>query len=124
MNIVLMRAGYPLVLILKNDRKKYYRALEKADKGNYTSLVKFTAQAVERSLDIYLKTLTPTSENREVFLLLSEISGQTPYSTKYLNLLARQGKLEAHKQGRNWLTTKEAVERYIERRQRERKLHK
>jgi len=123
MNIVLMKSGYPLVLILKNDRKKYYQALEKADKGNYIALVKFIAQAVERSLDIYLKTLTPSSEKREKFLLLSEISSKTPYSTKYLNLLARQGKLEAHKQGRNWLTTTEAVERYIERRERIRKLN-
>lgn len=123
MNIILMKAGYPLVLILKNDRKKYYQALEKADKGNYTALVKFIAQAVERSLDIYLKTLTPSSEKREEFLLLSEISSKTPYSKKYLNLLARQGKLEAHKQGRNWLTTTEAVERYIERRERARKLN-
>ena len=123
MNIVLMKSGYPLVLILKNDRKKYYQALEKADKGNYIALVKFIAQAVERSLDIYLKTLTPSSKKREKFLLLSEISSKTPYSTKYLNLLARQGKLEAHKQGRNWLTTIEAVERYIERRERKRKLN-
>jgi len=123
MNIVLMKSGYPLVLILKNDRKKYYQALEKADKGNYIALVKFIAQAVERSFDIYLKTLTPSSEKREKFLLLSEISSKTPYSTKYLNLLARQGKLEAHKQGRNWLTTTEAVERYIERRERIRKLN-
>ena len=123
MNIVLMKSGYPLVLIIKNDRKKYYQALEKADKGNYIALVKFIAQAVERSLDIYLKTLTPSSKKREKFLLLSEISSKTPYSTKYLNLLARQGKLEAHKQGRNWLTTIEAVERYIERRERKRKLN-
>lgn len=121
MNIVLMKKGYQLVLILKNDRKKYYQTLEKADKGNYLALVAFIAQAVERSLDIYLKTLTPSSEKREKFLLLSEISSKTPYSTKYLNLLARQGKLEAHKQGRNWLTTTEAVDRYIERRERKRK---
>lgn len=79
------------------------------------------AQAVERSLDIYLKTLTPASQDREQFSLLSAISKQTPYSTKYLNLLARQGKLEAHKQGRNWLTTVKAVRRYIEKRERERK---
>lgn len=121
MNIILMRAGYPLVVILKNDRKKYYRALAQADKGNYIPFVGFMAQAVERSLDIYLKMLTPASQAREQFFLLSEISKRTPYSTKYLNLLARQGKLEAHKQGRNWLTSVKAVRRYIEKRERERK---
>jgi hypothetical protein len=28
-------------------------------------------------------------------------------------LLARQGKIDAYKEGRNWLTTKKAVEDYI-----------
>lgn len=124
MNIVLMKAGYPLVVILKNDRKKYYQALSKADKGNYVSLVRFIAQAVERSLDIYLKTLIPATEPREQFRLLSDISKSAPYSTKYLNLLARQGKLEAHKQGRNWLTSLDAVQRYVKNRERERKINK
>ncbi|MBT3249958.1 MAG: Fic family protein [Candidatus Pacebacteria bacterium] len=122
MNIILMKVGYPLVVILKNDRKKYYRVLAQADKGDYSLLVRFVAQAVERSLDIYLKVLTPMTMDREEFQLLSEISPKTPYSTKYLNLLARQGKLEAHKQGRNWLTSIESVRRYVGKKERERDL--
>jgi Fic family protein len=120
MNIVLMRSKYPLVVILKNDRKKYYRVLDQADKGNLKPVVQFVAQAVERSLDIYLKTLTPVGKKREKFQLLSEVSEQSSYSSKYLNLLARQGKLEAHKQGRNWLTSIDAVNRYIDKRERKR----
>jgi len=122
MNIILMKAGYPLTVILKNDRKKYYRVLDKADNGDYSPLVRFIAQAVERSLDIYLKMLTPMTENKEKFQLLSEVSPKTPYSTKYLNLLVRQGRLEAHKQGRNWLTSIDAVKRYINKKERERDL--
>ncbi|MEX0896341.1 MAG: Fic family protein [Patescibacteria group bacterium] len=118
MNVLLLRAGYPLAVILKNDRKKYYRALQLADTGDLTLLIRFISQAVERSIDIYLKTLTPNTKKSETYLLLSEISPKTPYSTKYLNLLARQGKLEAHKQGRNWLTSTQAVQRYIEGRER------
>lgn len=121
MNLLLMQEGYPLAIILKNDRKKYYQVLKKADKGNLIPFVNFIAQSLERSLDIYLKSLTPFSQKRETFLSLSEISKQTPYSSKYLNLLARQGRLEAHKQGRNWLTTKEAIERYIKNRARKKK---
>ena len=94
--------------------------MDQADKGNYLPLIKFIAQSVERSLDIYLKTLTPMTQIREQFQLLSKISPVTSYSTKYLNLLARQGKLEAHKQGRNWLTSVEAVDRYVKKRQRKR----
>lgn len=122
MNLLLMQSGYPLVIILKNDRKKYYDVLAKADSGKYEPLIKFIAQAVERSLDIYLKTLAPATQKQEKFLTLREIAKNTRFSAKYLNLLARQGKLEAHKEGRNWLTTKEAVERYLKNRTRQRKV--
>ncbi|KKQ38206.1 MAG: Filamentation induced by cAMP protein Fic [Candidatus Roizmanbacteria bacterium GW2011_GWA2_37_7] len=124
MNLFLMQAGYPLVVIMKTDRKKYYDVLDKADKGEYEPLVKFIAQSIERSLDIYLKTLTPATTKQEKFVTLTEISNTTPFSAKYLNLLARQGKLEAHKEGRNWLTSKEAVERYLKNRTRQRKITK
>ena len=124
MNVILMRTGYPLVVILKNDRKKYYDVLAKADSGKYEPLVKFIAQSVERSLDIYLKTLTPATQKQEKFLPLAEIAKHTPFSAKYLNLLVRQGKLEAYKEGRNWLTSKEAIERYLKHRRRQRKIAK
>lgn len=124
MNLLLMQAGYPLVIILKNDRKKYYDVIDKADSGKYEPLVKFIAQAIERSLDIYLKTLTPATPKQEKFVSLTEISKTTHFSAKYLNLLARQGKLEAHKEGRDWLTTKEAVERYLKNRTRQRQISK
>ncbi|MEZ7930166.1 MAG: hypothetical protein QMC21_01445 [Flavobacteriales bacterium] len=39
---------------------------------------------------------------------------------EYISLLARQGKIDAYKEGRNWLTTKEAVLDYIENRKRKR----
>ncbi|OGC16838.1 cell filamentation protein Fic, partial [candidate division WOR-1 bacterium RIFOXYA12_FULL_36_13] len=120
MNILIMQRGYPLAIVLKNDRKKYYRVLSRADKGDYLPLVRFIAQNVERSLNIYLKAITPFSEKNEKDELLSRISVKTGISAKYLNLLARKGKLEAYKQGRNWLTTKEAVDRYFENRERKR----
>ena len=121
MNLLLMQAGYPLVVILKNDRKKYYDVLSKADDGKYEPLIKFIAQSVERTLDIYLKTLTPATEKQEKFLTFNEIAKNTPFSAKYLNLLAGQGKLEAHKEGRNWMTSKEAIERYLKNRMRQRR---
>lgn len=120
MNVIIMREGYPLAVILKNDRKKYYDSLAKSDRGDYVPLVRFVAQSVERSLDIYLKALKPSKKNGEVFLTLNKISARTSYSAKYLNLLVRQGKLEAHKEGRNWLTSLEAVNRYIKSRKRKR----
>jgi Fic family protein len=122
MNLILMRAGFPLSVILKNDRKKYYRVLALADKEDTRPIIRFISSVVERSLDIYLKVLTPANQPRENFKSLLEISKGTPYSEKYLNLLARSGRLEAHKQGRNWLTRIEALKRYVDSRQRKRKI--
>jgi hypothetical protein len=34
--------------------------------------------------------------------------------------LARQGKIDAHKEGRNWFTTKKAIDDYINNRKRKR----
>ena len=120
MNIILMQAGFPLVVILKSDRQRYYTALAAADKGNYSLFVNFIARAVERTLDIYLKVLTPKKEYKEKYISLAELAKTTKFSDKYLNLLARNGKLEAHKEGRNWLTTKEALENYLAGRERKR----
>jgi len=120
MNIFLLQAGYPLVIVLKNDRKRYYRVLALADKGQYEPLVRFIAQAVERSLDIYFKVLTPDTKKKETLLMLADLSKQSSYSAKYLNLLARSGKLEAHKEGRDWLASKEALKRYVQGRKRNR----
>ena len=120
MNVILMRADYPLAVILKNDRKKYYNALAQADNENLAPLVRFIAQSAERSLDIYLKVLTPISEPKEKFISLKELSGGTKYSSKYLNLLARTGKLEAHKEGRIWFSSRESLGRYLEGRERKR----
>ncbi len=122
MNLLLIREGYPIVTILKNDRRKYYRLLQEADRGIYRPFVMFISQAILRSLDMYLEALKPIGIKKEKFLKLSELSRQIPYSEKYLNLLARTGKIEAHKEGRIWVTSKEAIKRYIKNRKRERKL--
>ena len=120
MNIVLMQSGYPLVIILKNDGKRYYNVLSEADKGDLIPFIRFIAQAVERSLDIYLKILTPKEKRKEKFIPLSQLSKGTKFSPKYLNLLIRTGKLEAHKEGRIWVSSKEALKRYLEGRKRKR----
>ncbi len=123
MNLLLMRTGYPLAIILKNDRKKYYQVLGEADKNHLAPLVRFIARAVERSLDIYLKIVTPAPQKKERYRTLTEVSKYFPYSAKYLNLLARQGKIEAYKEKRVWLTTREAIQRYIKGRKRKRKIY-
>jgi len=48
---------------------------------------------------------------------MSQASTLTPYSTEYLSLLARKGKLRAVKISRDWLTTEQAITEYVERQQ-------
>jgi Fic family protein len=121
MNLILMRKGFPPAIILKNDRKKYYEALNAANNGNYQKLVLLMVQALERSLNIYLNVLPNQKEDdeyKEISTLVEEPS--VPYGQEYISLLARQGKIDAYKEGRNWLTTKNAIENYIQHRKRER----
>jgi Fic family protein len=119
MNLLLMRSGYPIAIIQKNDRLKYYRALEDADTGELLTIIRIVAQAVERTLNLYLKAFTQSTAQSEL-LLLSEIAEETEFSTKHLNLLARKGLLKAQKEGRNWYSSLEAVDDYRKSRLRKR----
>jgi hypothetical protein len=41
-----------------------------------------------------------------------------PYNEEYIGLLARRGKIDAYKEGKNWYTTREAIEDYRSNRKR------
>ena len=51
--------------------------------------------------------------DQEELISLSEAAAMSGLSLKHLGLLARQGKLQARKIGRNWVTTREAVSEYL-----------
>lgn len=119
MNLILMRKGFTPAIILSNDRKKYYSALNQANKGDYSKMMLLMAQALERTLNIYITSLPGKDYGyKEISNLVKEPG--VPYGQEYISLLARQGKIDAYKEGRNWLTTKDAVENYIKNRQRKR----
>jgi Fic family protein len=121
-NLLLMKQGFPPAIILKNDRKKYYDALNQANNGDYSKLLLLILQALERSLDIYLSALNNTYDQyQSITSIVSE--PEVPYGQEYVSLLARQGKIDAFKEGRNWLTTKDAVLDYIKKRDRKRILN-
>lgn len=88
MNLILIKEGFPPAIILRNDRKKYYSALNAASKGNYSKLGLLMCQALERTLNIYIQ-YTKISNLAE--------EEQLPYSQKeYISFLARQGKIDAY----------------------------
>ncbi len=49
----------------------------------------------------------------EAFITLKEAAAISGLSTGHLALLCKQGKLKASKKGRDWLTTRRAVARYM-----------
>jgi len=120
MNLLLMRKGFPPAIILKNDRKKYYDALNQANNGSYHKLCLLMLQATERSLNMYINAMPGNSydDYEPISSLVSEPN--FPYGQEYISLLARKGKIDAYKEGKNWLTTKEAIEDYMVNRKRKR----
>jgi hypothetical protein len=85
--------------------------MEAQVENNFEPFINFIAKAVERSLDIYLDAFG--IEEKE-YLLLSEATkiSKRGYSEEYLSLLARTGKIDAVKFGRNWKITKKALNEY------------
>ena len=58
MNMELMRSGYVPVIIKKDNRLKYYKALDKAHTtGDYTDFVKLVTKAENEMLDRYLSVV-------------------------------------------------------------------
>ncbi|WP_409479111.1 hypothetical protein [Pseudobdellovibrio sp. HCB154] len=94
--------------------------MEKADKGQTDDIEKLIAQAVERSPNIYIQAIQSTNDSKESLITLSELSKHSNFSEKYLNLLARSGKLDTHKENRNWLSSRKALEEYLKHRERKR----
>jgi Fic family protein len=117
MNLILLRAEYLPAIIARANRAQYYRALAAADRGDSAPLTNLVGRAVERTLTLYLEATTPQTappSPGDEWLPLREATTGTPYSQEYLSLLARTGRLEAIKRGRDWYTTRAAIRRYID----------
>jgi len=54
MNLVLMQAGYPPVIINVDDKHEYYQTLQMANDGDVRPFIRFVADCTERTLDHYL----------------------------------------------------------------------
>jgi len=111
-NLILMKDGYPPIIIKVNDRKRYFDSLEKAHFGNLKSFVDFIGLRVEESLIRYVSALTKTTKNNEL-LPLSELAKEISYSQEYLSLLARKGILPSVKLNGVWHTSRDEIKNYI-----------
>jgi Fic family protein len=108
-NLFLMKKGYPPIIVKKTDRKRYYRALDKADHGDMSEFSNFVARAAHESLQYYLSSFV----EEERLIHIKELAEYTLYSQEYLSLRARQGKLDAVKIENVWHSSKRALKEYI-----------
>lgn len=114
MSLFLMRRKYPPAIILKIDRNKYYDALNRANKGDYRKMVLLVLQALERSLNLYLNASSDYTIYEDIQTIVEDPA--VPYGAEYISLLARRGKIDAYKEGKNWVTSRSAVESYMQNR--------
>ena len=55
MNLFLMQAGYPIVVLRKDQKQEYFLALEQADAGDLEPFVILVAQALIQTQELYLQ---------------------------------------------------------------------
>jgi len=75
MNLILMQAGYPPIIIRKQDRIKYYDNLQQANEGDVRPFIRFIGHCAEQTLDVYLWATTEHGSN--VPELAQEDDGKT-----------------------------------------------
>ncbi len=79
MNLILMQAGFPPVIIRVEDRLEYYETLSAANEGDLRPFIRFIAAATDRTLDGYLGILKNNSGKFSLGrtdCILEGISGQ------------------------------------------------
>ena len=65
MNLILMRRGYPVCIITRDDRLRYYHALEESQSGDLTPLVELIYENVEESLEEWEKAAQEQRQQQE-----------------------------------------------------------
>ena len=69
MNLILMRSGFPPVIIKKSERLAYYSYLDQANDGDIRPLIRFIARCTERTLSEYIQqSQISTSTGQELSL--------------------------------------------------------
>lgn len=86
MNLILMQSGYPPAIIRKRDRLKYLQLVEDVHMGGSPEpFYAFIFQAIDRSLDIYLKPEKVVSAEPELIKIgdLARLTQETVSTLRY-----------------------------------------
>lgn len=109
-NWELVQAGYPPVVIRFQQRDRYLRGLERADRGDVKGLVELLARAVSESINRFI---LPRLAGDARLVPLRALAEGSPYSSDYLRQLALAGRLRAVRHGSLWLSSQAALQEYM-----------
>jgi fido (protein-threonine AMPylation protein) len=75
MNLILMRSGFPPVIIKKSERLAYYSYLDQANDGDVRPLIRFIAKCTERTLTEFIHQSQPTRTTGQELSLTDDDDG-------------------------------------------------
>ena len=111
---MLVRLGYPPVIILRQQRASYLQAMARADVGEYGPLGELLARAMIDSLNRFI--LPSVAGPGRLVPLPALVDGD--FTLAALRAAARRGRLDASQSPDGlWLSSRTAVEAYKESRQ-------
>ena len=108
LNLLLVRHGYPPVIVYKRDRARYLAALARADAGDAGPLAELLARAVRTSVDRFL---LPALAGPLRLVPLSALATRE-LSRVALAVAAKRGRLRAVIQHGQWYSTRQWVDEY------------
>ena len=109
LNLVLVRLGYPPVIILKQQRPAYLSAMAAADRGEFGPLGELFARAM---LDNLNRFILPNVAGPARLIPLAALADRD-MTLVALRAAARRGRLDAEQDGQGqWLSTRRAVDEY------------
>jgi Fic family protein len=109
LNLIMVRLGFPPIVILKTQRRRYLNALTQTDAGNTAPLAEIIARAAIASLNTLLPSL---ASNRDLLPISSFATHEI--SLAALRQAATRGRLHATlDQHGHWQTTHQAVQDYL-----------
>jgi Fic/DOC family len=115
LNLVLVRLGYPPVVILKEQRAAYLRAMQQADKGDPGPLAEILARAMIDNLNRFI---IPNLAGPAKLVPLAALV-DADLSLVALRAAAQRGRLDAHQRADGqWLSSRKAVDTYKKSRRR------
>ena len=110
LNLLLVRLGYPPVIIYKGDRARYLAALRRADRGDPGPLGELLARAI---LDNLHKFVVPAVAGPSRLVALPALASEA-ISANALRVAATRGRLKASKApDGTWRSTRAWVDEYL-----------